>query len=97
MKPKQSTLQAQRFALGSLYLTEGIQELLTHEQVRAVLYRHGAGDWGDLDLEDREANERALEDGSRVLSRYHAADGRAFWVLTEGDRSATTVLLPEEY
>jgi hypothetical protein len=61
------------------------------------LRRHLSGDWGDLDLEDKAANDNALADGSRLLSAYHAADGTKFWIITEADRSATTVLLPEDY
>jgi hypothetical protein len=59
--------------------------------------RHVRGDWGDVDDEDWEANERALMEGTRLLSVYRSAEGVKFWVITEWDRSLTTVLLPEEY
>jgi hypothetical protein len=62
-----------------------------------ALRRHARGDWGDLDDEDLQANERALKDGTRLLSAYHSSAGTKFWIITEWDRSATTVLLPEEY
>jgi hypothetical protein len=55
------------------------------------------GDWGDLDEEDRRENERSLEDGCRLLSAYHLRDGTKIWIITEADRSATTLLLPSEY
>jgi len=64
--------------------------------VLAALGRHVRGDWGDVDAEDRAANDRALREGTRVLSSYRAG-GVKFWVITEADRSATTVLLPSEY
>lgn len=55
-----------------------------------------AGDWGNLCEEDRLANERALREGERLLSAYETAGGVTFWIITERDRSATTVLLPED-
>ena len=66
------------------------------------LARHSAGDWGDLSDEDRELNEQAVIDGSRILSAYHTKNGTKIWIITEatddtGQRSATTILLPEEY
>lgn len=60
------------------------------------LARHAAGDWGDLCAFDRRQNRIALRDGYRVFSSYDAPAGRV-WVITEADRSATTILLPEEY
>jgi len=69
----------------------------------ALLRRHAAGDWGDLDPHDRAANTQALRDGSRLLSAYHLAAGVTLWIITEaaddddGHRPATTLLLPQEY
>jgi len=65
--------------------------------IYAALARHASGDWGDVDGSDWSANDEALERGGRILSSYRAKDGTKFWIITEGDRSATTVLLPEEY
>jgi hypothetical protein len=62
----------------------------------AYVARHASGDWGDLCAFDRPQNEVALREGHRVLSSYHTTAGRV-WVITEADRSATTILLPEEY
>jgi len=59
--------------------------------------RHHRGDWGDLDEEDKAANDQALIDGGRLFSAYHSATGIKVWIITEADRSATTVLLPSEY
>jgi hypothetical protein len=59
--------------------------------------RHWQGDWGDLDNEDIKANQAALRYGSRLLSCYRIGEDTRLWIITEGDRSATTLLLPDEY
>ena len=59
--------------------------------------RHVSGDWGDLGPEDWRLNSQALRQGTRLLSVYHTAKGVKLWVISEADRSLTTVLLPEEY
>jgi hypothetical protein len=59
--------------------------------------RHACGDWGDVDAEDDRANDDALKCGSRLLSAYQLESGKRLWIITEGDRSATTVLLSSEY
>lgn len=61
------------------------------------LSRHLSGDWGKIHPEDRGMNEAALKDGSRIFSVYNTSKGERLWVLTEGDRSVTTILLPEDY
>ena len=61
------------------------------------LARHLCGDWGELDAEDKRLNDEAVQDGSRILSSYTASTGTNLWVITDTDRSATTILLPEEY
>ncbi len=61
------------------------------------LTRHQTGDWGDLDDEDKEANAYALREGERILSVYHTESGIKTYVITERDRSVTTLLLPEDY
>ena len=63
----------------------------------ALLRRHLRGDWGDVSKADWQCNEQALKTGERLFSAYHTPDGRKFWIITEADRSATTVLLPEDY
>ena len=75
----------------------------TERKLHSKLLRFGyfgsyaRGDWGDLCSEDKQANDDALSVGARLLSAYHTGDGRKFWIITEADRSVTTVLLPEEY
>ena len=82
--------------LGKLVITRQALDTLSKDAVFAALARHQAEDWGDVCDEDRQANDAALKDGSRILSVYQFADTK-FWIITEADRSVTTVLLPEDY
>ncbi|TDU80799.1 hypothetical protein EI77_00096 [Prosthecobacter fusiformis] len=86
-----------RFSLGRLFATPGAIQALTSSDIQTALSRHLQGDWGELTSEDIEANNDALQDGSRLLSAYSGENGIRFWVITEWDRSVTTVLLPSEY
>lgn len=85
------------FALGQLLATPGALEAVPTRELADALERHAQCDWGDLDPEDRQANDRALREGTRLLSAYTTTAGVKFWIITEADRSATTVLLPSEY
>ncbi len=67
-----------------------------HEPVE-LLNRHVTGDWGDLEDEDKEENELSVKEGFRILSAYELETDVKIWVITEWDRSATTILLPDEY
>ena len=87
--------------LGKVMATSGIKDYVGNDiprniALRNVLIRHANGDWGDVCEEDHTANDIALIQGNRVLSSYTLAD-RKVWIITEADRSATTVLFPEEY
>lgn len=62
-----------------------------------IVARHARGDWGEVDENDRRANDQALQTGERLLSAYTTPTGIRLWVITEADRSSTCVLLPEEY
>ena len=89
-----------RFELGRLLATPGALEAAegAGDDLREYLNRHARGDWGMVDDADRRANDRALIDGTRLLSAYVLRDGRTrIWIITEADRSATTILLPSEY
>jgi hypothetical protein len=93
-----------KFSLGQIVATPGALEVLQKggQSASAFLRRHVQGDWGDLCEEDREANEQALLDGSRLLSAYRTSLGVKLWIITEstddsGNRAATTILLPSEY
>jgi hypothetical protein len=86
-----------RVPLGRVVITAHAAEVLRLADTKAALLRHATGDWGEVCPDDREANERALQSEQRLLSIYSAAAGRKFWIITEADRSVTTVLLPEDY
>lgn len=83
--------------LGQTVATPAALDVLTQPDMVAALRRHAAGDWGDVDDDDRAANDDALRTDGRLLSVYQSANGTTFWVITEADRSVTTVLLPEDY
>lgn len=82
---------------GRIVATTGGLDALTrvNEEPTRYLARHVTGDWGDAD--DRLENERSIQNGYRLLSAYLLGDGTRIWIITEADRSATTILLPEEY
>jgi hypothetical protein len=88
-----------KFPPGSVYITPGAMEQFTAsgQDPLAFLIRHIAGDWGEVNAEDWQANEQSLLRDLRLLSVYKMSNGTKFWVITEADRSATTFLLPEEY
>jgi hypothetical protein len=85
------------FPLGQIVATPNAISQLSNVDIRAALRRHAAGDWGDCDAADRRENELSLREGFRLFSVYHSIAGAKFWVITEADRSATTVLMPEDY
>jgi hypothetical protein len=86
-----------KFWLGTLSFTAGANRDLERKDIIAALNRHHRGDWGDVCPNDRAANDEALATGGRLFSAYHDRKGVKFWVITEADRSATTVLLPSDY
>ncbi|WP_144160645.1 hypothetical protein [Paraburkholderia sp. BCC1885] len=89
-----------RFRIGKPAITPAAQAALDESGIQAVLLlaRHVNCDWGYLSVEDLAANELALLTGKRLLSSYDLPDGpRRVWIITEADRSVTTILLPEEY
>ena len=86
------------FSLGNIYATSGAIETMNEsgQDVAQLLRRHVSGDWGDLDSEDKQANDDALKCGARIFSAYGEGE-KKLWVITEWDRSATTILRPDEY
>jgi hypothetical protein len=86
-----------KFSLGRIVATPHALEELTARDIQTALRRHVSGDWGELDEHDREENELSLREGYRLLSVYYSAGGNKFWIITEADRSATTVLMPDDY
>jgi hypothetical protein len=89
------------FELGLCVITANAQQALEQRGqmpiAQTILNRHALGDWGDVCPEDWQANERALRDGDRLFSVYLFEDGYRLWVITEADRSATTILEPDDY
>lgn len=93
-KPVKSNLP---LPLGRTVITANAKKILTDSDIENALNRHQSGDWGELCEEDKQVNEDALKDGDRILSVYISSGGKRFWVITEADRSCTTVLMPEDY
>ena|ERR1051326_684573 len=88
-----------RFPIGQTYITPGAEEALMIAGQTGIefLRRHVSGEFGELSDEDLSENERSLREGLRVLSAYRTAKGQKLWIITEADRSSTTILLPSEY
>lgn len=91
-------MSAALFSLGRLVATPGALALLADagENPAALLDRHQSGDWSEIPPEDAKENELSIREGFRVVSSYPVGSGRV-WIITEWDRSATCILLPEEY
>lgn len=85
------------FPLGRTVITANAQKNLSNSDIQNALNRHQSGDWGELCEEDKKINEEALKEGEQILSVYTSAEGKRFWVITEADKSCTTVLMPEDY
>ncbi|MDD5011554.1 MAG: hypothetical protein PHQ00_05475 [Phycisphaerae bacterium] len=93
-------VKSKLFEGGQLFFTEGVNNLIAENidfsaQVCKSLKRHLCGDWGDLEAEDKITNADALKNGDRIFSAYNGV--KRIWIITEADRSSTTVLLPSEY
>ena len=86
-----------KFRLGHIVSTPNALEKITNDDILSAIRRHQSGDWGDVGSEDRLANDRSLIEGTRILSVYHSVTGLKFWIITEADRSVTTILMPEDY
>ena len=85
------------FALGQTVITANAKAVLPELDVVLALQRHHSGDWGNVDDHDRQVNEDALRSGDRLVSIYQSVRDQKFYIITEWDRSVTTVLLPEDY
>ncbi len=93
------------FSMGQMMSTPGVLEMLQAAGVRpqVLLARHARGDWGDLSLDDKEANSQALVDGSRILSAYELpGQDKKVWIITEavgddGQRASTCIMMADEY
>src|SRR3954464_15633501 len=85
-----------KFPLGQVVSTANALGQLDPLAIQEGLRRHAVGDWGDVCPEDAQSNEDALKHGDRLLSVYGTGE-KQFWIITESDRSVTTVLMPEDY
>jgi len=88
--------------MGRLLMTRGVNDLVAEDEafakfVMSSLTRHQRGDWGNLTDEDKQENELSLKEGYRLLSAYESESLPKIWIITEADRSATTILFPDEY
>lgn len=91
------SLSGPKFPPGRIVITANAAQHLTNVDIATALRRHLRGDWGELTDDDKQANERSLLGDCRLLSAYQTEAGVRFWVITEWDRSVTTLLLPEDY
>lgn len=85
------------FGLGRTLITAPASHALDLDDVQSALHRHAAGDWGDCSAEDWKENDLSLREGFRLVSFYRDRRGTKFYIITEADRSVTTVLMPSEY
>lgn len=85
-----------KFPLGQIVITTNADARLTSRAVNESLKRHASGDWGEVCKADAALNDDALKHGDRVLSVYRSGETK-FWIITESDRSVTTILMPEDY
>jgi hypothetical protein len=87
------------FPLGQLVATPGALQALQESGQSPIDFvaRHVAGDWGNVDPEDWQLNDRAVIEGTRILSSYTTLKSKTIWIISEADRSVTTILLPNEY
>lgn len=97
-----------KFSLGLIALTKGMAAMVAEgddggkklgraKELLSCLGRHVSGDWGDVCAEDKAENNLAVDECLRIFSAYCLSDGTKIWVITEADRSTTTILLPSEY
>ncbi|MFA1563092.1 type I restriction endonuclease subunit M [Aliivibrio fischeri] len=95
---KEQGIEPIPFFLGTVVLTQGINALCKggHEALDVFLKRHALCDWGTMPVEDIELNNKATHNGSRIMSQYDFQE-TTIWIITEHDRSVTTILLPNEY
>lgn len=90
-------IHSPHFPLGKIAATPRVLEMVPKEDIQTALERHAHGDWGIMPEEDKKLKERAVKVGDRVFSAYRSRSDIKFWIITEWDRSVTTVLLPEDY
>jgi len=87
----------QLFPMGMVVQTAGVVKSIPTKDSLVGIWRHSRGDWGDVCDQDSMSNDDALVNQRRILSAYTSSNGKKFWIITEHDRSLTTLLLPQEY
>ncbi len=92
-----TVLPVAKIRLGKIVTIANARSQLSEEEILKDIQRHQAGDWGDLYEHEHKANDLAIVQGTRIWSVYHSEKGVKFWIITEANRSLTTVLLPEDY
>ena len=87
------------FPLGRVVMTSGVHATVQGGNLNPATYlrRHATGDWGDLCADDRKLNDQSIQGEGRLFSSYEVSDQFKLWIITEWDRSVTTLLLPSEY
>ena len=87
------------FPLGQVLIAPPAEAVLQEagRTFQEFLDRHASGDWGEIDVDDWNANEEALTSGARLMSVYTVSDKQKIWIITESDRACTTLLLPDDY
>ncbi len=90
------TIPQTKFPLGQIVITSNADAQLNSQTVNESLIRHASGDWGEVCKDDAALNNEALKQGDRLLSVYRSGETK-FWIITEADRSVTTILMPEDY
>ena len=88
-----------KIAIGQTFMTSGVREAFeeSNQTANEFLARHQIGDWGLVCADDRQENDLSVKEGFRILSAYKTSKGEKLWIITEANRSSTTILLPEEY
>lgn len=86
-----------KFSPGQTVITKAAALELDQVDILLALQSHLSGDWGIIDDEDKDLNEKAIENGDRIFSAYKEGNGNKFYIITEADRSVTTILLPSDY
>lgn len=94
----ETVISTGKFPMGRILTTPGARDAVSPGEITSALARHAQGDWGTVNQEDWKTNDEALASGGNILSAYIAGySGKKFWIITESNRSRTTVLLPHEY
>lgn len=87
------------FSLGQVVITKNAKGTFDELEQNPIVYleRHAKGDWGNLGEDDKQSNNEAIGEGLRLLSKYNLSNGEAIYIITEADRSITTIMLTEDY